>query len=49
MEYEKCQKEYKKLENIFQQRQGFRLAKLVFTNLMLPMQIDRKIVENYMQ
>ena len=44
-----CQREYSKLERTFQSRQGFRLAKLVFTNLMLPMQINRKVVENHVQ
>ena len=41
------QREYTKLESIFRSRQGFKVAKLVFTNLMLPVQINRKLVENY--
>lgn len=47
--FEKSQKEYKKLENVFQARLGERMARYIFTNLMLPMQSDRKIVENYAQ
>ena len=46
--FEDCQKEYRKLEKTFQSRQGFRLAKCVFTNLMLPMQIDRKVIETHL-
>ena len=41
------QAEYKALDRTFQQRQGAALAMYVFTCLMLPMQIDRKVVENY--
>lgn len=47
--FDKSQKEYRKLEAIFRSRQGYKLAKYVFTNLMLPMQVQRKIVENYVQ
>jgi hypothetical protein len=34
--FEKSQKEYRKLERIFNLRQGFKLARVTFTNLMLP-------------
>lgn len=47
--FDKSQKEYKKLECVFQARLGERMARYIFTNLMLPMQTDRKIVENYAQ
>ena len=47
LEFDQCQKHYSQLENTFQSRQGFRLAKCVFTNLMLPLQINRKLVEQY--
>ena len=47
--FDKSQAQYKKLEEIFKSRQGFKLAKCVLTNLMLPMQVNRKIVENYVQ
>jgi hypothetical protein len=35
--FEKSQKEYRKLEKIFNQRQGYKLARTAFTNLMLPL------------
>lgn len=48
-DFERSQREYRKLEKIFQSRQGVRLAKTAFTNLMLPLQINRKVVEDNVQ
>jgi hypothetical protein len=48
-QYEKSQKEYRKLEKTFNQRQGYKLARTAFTNLMLPLQFNRKVVEENIQ
>jgi hypothetical protein len=46
MKYERAQKEYHKLKKIFNSRTGEKLAKQIFMSLMLPMHVNRKIVED---
>ena len=41
--------EYSKLKKTFDKKQGLKMAKFVFTNLMLPMQVDRKVVDQYVK
>jgi hypothetical protein len=46
MKYDRAQKEYHKLKEIFNSRTGEKLAKQIFMSLMLPMHVNRKCVED---